>query len=118
MTKDELIAQAKNLDGQIADIEKLYAALRQERSRILRQIGEIAGFEAFGIRAGDVIEVSHKNYRGVKVYRMRVEEFDTSLNDDYTALSMKGTLIKKDGTLGEKRESCHPILSEYSWKRI
>lgn len=115
--KSELISQAKALDQQIEDLEKQHSLLRKNRSILFFRIGEIAGFEEYGLKIGDIIEVSHKTYREIEVYRMRVESFGIHFLD-YTASNIIGTIVKKNGQLGTRKASCFPGLSEYSWKKL
>ena len=116
-TKAELIEQSKALEAQIKDLEAKAWEARKQNNAVYRQISLMAGFEAFGLMPGDVIEVTKKTYKGPKTYRLRVDNFGL-FHDDYTALSISGTLVKKDGKLGERRESCHPTLREYSWRKV
>lgn len=117
-TAREIHQEARALLVTINDLENQVFLLRKEHRRLSSQMSLKVAEAVYGLRVGDVIEVTERKWGSrMKIYRLKIESFDARDPDD-AAPTIKGVVVKKDGKEGVRHLSVYPSLSEEYKYRI
>lgn len=103
-TVDELYQQMGDLTVQIRDLDGQAQLLRKQYQRLKREMSEIILAERYGLKLGDVIEVTERRgSRSAKTFRIKLDkfEFDTPKS---TYPTVEGVFVKKNGEVGIQRK--------------